>query len=106
LLDKKKIEIINKKHNESHVKAHILFHLIFHNEFYSRLKTICKKIIRGCEECLKYNVGRMGLHLISIMMATFPFNHVTRCDKVHTMNYYKVFLILKWGNKKVCSKTN
>jgi hypothetical protein len=44
--------------------------------FWPSMRKMCEVESRNCEECLKYNVGRVGFHPISPVTATLPIDHV------------------------------
>jgi hypothetical protein len=40
------------------------------------MKLDCKKEVSNCQECLKFNVRRVGFHLISSVTTQLPFDHI------------------------------
>jgi hypothetical protein len=77
LKEGKKMELIKYKHEESHVGPHLLFMAMFREEwFWPSMRKMCEVKSCNCEECLKYNVGRVGFHPISLVMATLLIDHV------------------------------
>ena len=65
----------NQVHSESHVGALGLYKRLFRDGWYwEGMWTLCESVARNCEECLRYNVGKVGFHPISPMTATLPFD--------------------------------
>jgi hypothetical protein len=77
LKEKKKMKLIKHKHEKSYVRPHLLFMAMFREGwFWPSMRKMCEVESRNCEECLKYNVGRVGLHLISLVTAILLIDHV------------------------------
>ena len=75
--DDKKKELVVEKHRESHIGGLGLYQAMFRDGFYWKgMRKLCEDVARGCEECLKYNVGRVGFHSISPVTATLPLDHI------------------------------
>lgn len=68
-------KLICKLHKESHIGVNGLYQAIFWNGyFWPGMKITIEKVVKGCEECLRYNVGKVGFHPITSVTATLPFD--------------------------------
>jgi hypothetical protein len=69
--------LVKEKHAEGHVGADLLFRTLFKDGFYWRtMYKDCESESEGCLECLRFNIGRVGFHPISPVLALLPFDHV------------------------------
>ena len=72
-----KKKIVLEKHRESQMGAVTLFQLLFcDGYFWKGMRKECDAVVKGCEKCLKYNVGRAGFHPVSYVEACLPFDHL------------------------------
>jgi hypothetical protein len=72
-----KEELIKAKHKESHFRGTGLFLQMFQEGFYWKQKReSCRKVAAGCQECLKYNVRRVGFHPVGPVLAQLPFDQI------------------------------
>jgi hypothetical protein len=70
-------KIVQEKHNEGHVGADLLFRTLFKEGFYwQSMYKDCEKVSKGCLECLRFNIGRVGFHPISTTSASLPMDHI------------------------------
>jgi hypothetical protein len=71
------MELIKHKYEKSHVGPHLLFMAMFRKEwFWPLMRKMCEVESRNCEECLKYNIGRVGFHSISLVTIMLLIDHV------------------------------
>ncbi len=67
--------VVEQAHKESHIGGYGLYQKVFRDGyFWPGMRTMCADVAAGCNECLKYNVGRVGFHPISPLVAKLPFD--------------------------------
>ena len=59
-------EILSSTHAESHMGENMLFNMIWEDGYWwETLWKECKKLTCSCKECMFFNIGRKGFHLVS-----------------------------------------
>jgi hypothetical protein len=75
--ERRKMKLIKQKHKESYIRLYLLFMAMFKEEwFWPLMKKMCEVESRNYKECLKYNIGKVGFHSISLVMTIPPIDHV------------------------------
>jgi len=73
----KRKELVKKMHVKSHVGSDGLYRVLFRSGVYwDEMKSDCNAEAKECEECLKYNVGRVGFHPLRPLTASRPMDHI------------------------------
>mmetsp|Transcript_80836 Transcript_80836/g.121497 ORF Transcript_80836/g.121497 Transcript_80836/m.121497 type:complete len:522 (-) Transcript_80836:442-2007(-) len=69
--------LMNHFHIMNHQGPDQLFRQLFYNGFYwSSMRKDCDTVVANCQQCLSYNVRRMGYHPLTTITASLPFDHV------------------------------
>ena len=70
-------KIVAERHAETHNGPEMLFRTIFQEGFYwQSLFADCDKECSKCNECLRFNVGKVGFHPLSPLTAAMPWDHI------------------------------
>ena len=68
-----KLPLVKEKHEESHVGVSGTVWKLFHASYYwLSMRRMVITICQGCVVCLKYNHGRIGFHLITLVTSVLP----------------------------------
>jgi hypothetical protein len=70
-------KLIAEKHQENHNGPDMMFRAIFREGFYWKsLYTDCEKECGSCDQCLRFNVGKVGFHPLASLSAAEPWDHI------------------------------
>ena len=70
-------EILSLTHAKLHMGENMLFNMIWEDGYWwETLWKECKKLTCSCKECMFFNIGRKGFHLVSTIQACWPMDHV------------------------------
>ena len=73
----KELELVKERHRESHMGEKMLFEMLWADRFWwETMWRDCKRVAKGCIDCLRHNVGQAGFHLMSTVKADRPWDHI------------------------------
>ena len=73
----KELELVKERHRESHMGEKMLFEMLWADRFWwETMWRDCKRVAKGCIDCLRHNVGRAGFHPMSTVKADRPWDHI------------------------------
>ena len=97
-IDKDKLFLVQNKHNESYMGVFGTFNNLFHLGYYwSNMQKMVEKVCTSCMECLCYNVGKIGFHLLTPVSVTLLMDLIAIdfvCGLFETSDGFTVGLII------------
>ena len=73
----KELELVKERHGESHMGEKMLFEMLWADRFWwETMWWDCKRVAKGCIDCLRHNVGQAGFHPMSTVKADRPWDHI------------------------------
>jgi hypothetical protein len=75
--EEEKREMVRRQHHMAHTGGYGMFKVLFREGwFWEGMYKECQQEARGCMECLRHNVGRVGFHPLRPITATLPWDHI------------------------------
>ena len=73
----KELELVKERHRESHMGEKMLFEMLWADRFWwETMWQDCKRVVKGCIDCLRHNVGQAGFHPMLTVKADCPWDHI------------------------------
>lgn len=70
-------QLLQQHHLVGHFGADLLFRKIWHaGYFWPGMRKDCAAAVSSCDDCIRYNLGRVGFNPIQSVTARYPFDHI------------------------------